>query len=325
MFADKSMTAEQAALLARVRKSDHEIKMAKFKRNLKTPRWVFWMLFKYFTFFIASVAVLVPPYSVFITSFKTIDQYYDINVSKLHAQLDYFTNFDNYVKAFEFGNLGTGFVNTAIILGISLFFTIIFGTQVAYVLSRFAFRGKKFVIFLYLMAMLIPAITTQVATFQVIYTIDYFFKTFISKEFADAIVMWKVIVLYVGADVVMIYVFLQFMKGIPVELDEAAKLEGANYFTIYAKIILPLLKPAIATIIILRTIYIYNDFYFPLLYLPDMQTVSTALYHFVDSPTGTQPTLLSAGVIIVLIPSIVGFLLLQKQIYAGVTNGAVKG
>ena len=175
------------------------------------------------------------------------------------------------------------------------------------------------------MAMLIPAITTQVATFQVIYAIDYFFRNFISQGFANAIIMWKVIVLYVGADVVMIYVFLQFMKGIPLELDEAAKIEGASYWTIYLKIILPLLKPAIATIIILRTIYIYNDFYFPLLYLPDMQTVSTALYHFVDSPTGTQPTLLSAGVVIVLIPSIIGFLLLQKQIYAGVTNGAVKG
>ena len=321
----QNLTPEQLALLQKVNKAEREIKLAKFKMHLKSPRWLFWMFFKYLTFFLASVAVLVPPYSVFITSFKSIDQYYDTSISKLHAEWSYFSNFDNSIKAFDFGNLGTGFINTAIILGISLILTIIFGTQVAYVLSRFNFRGKKLVILLYLMAMLIPAITTQVATFQVIYAIDYFFRNFISQGFANAIIMWKVIVLYVGADVVMIYVFLQFMKGIPMELDEAAKIEGASYWTIYLKIILPLLKPAIATIIILRTIYIYNDFYFPLLYLPDMQTVSTALYHFVDSPTGTQPTLLSAGVVIVLIPSIIGFLLLQKQIYAGVTNGAVKG
>lgn len=250
----QNLTPEQLALLQKVNKAEREIKLAKFKMHLKSPRWLFWMFFKYLTFFLASVAVLVPPYSVFITSFKSIDQYYDTSISKLHAEWSYFSNFDNYIKAFDFGNLGTGFINTAIILGISLILTIIFGTQVAYVLSRFNFRGKKLVILLYLMAMLIPAITTQVATFQVIYAIDYFFRNFISQGFANAIIMWKVIVLYVGADVVMIYVFLQFMKGIPMELDEAAKIEGASYWTIYLKIILPLLKPAIATIIILRTI-----------------------------------------------------------------------
>lgn len=205
-------------------------------------------------------------------------------------------------------------MNTGTILLISLFFTIIFGTQVAYVLSRFEFRGKKLVLLAYIIAMVIPAVTTQVATFEVIKSLG-----FINNKAS-------VILLYIGADVVMIYVFLQFMKGIPEELDEAAKMEGASYFLIYRKIILPLLKPAIATIVILRTIFIYNDFYFPLLYLPDASqvTVSTALYKF-TSVFGTEWTTISAGIVIILIPSIVIFLSLQKQIYAGVTNGAVKG
>lgn len=215
---------------------------------------------------------------------------------------------------FQEGNLGLAFGNTGIILAVSLVLTILFGTQVAYVLSRFDFRGKKLVIGAYLIAMIIPAITTQVATFEIIKALGL-----INHK-------GSVILLYIGADVVMIYVFLQFMKGIPLELDEAAKIEGATYLQIYVKIILPLLKPAIATIIILRTIYIYNDFYFPLLYLPEPSqvTVSTALYKF-TSIFGTEWTTISAGVIIILVPSIVVFLLLQKQIYAGVTNGAVKG
>ncbi|MDB1125337.1 carbohydrate ABC transporter permease [Vibrio algarum] len=244
-------------------------------------------------------------------SFKTLDEYY--NTSKVGIP-ESFANISNYIKVFSDGDLGLAFMNTGTILLISLFFTIVFGTQVAYVLSRFEFRGKKLVLLAYVIAMIIPAVTTQVATFEVIKTLGL-----INNKAS-------VILLYIGADVVMIYVFLQFMKGIPVELDEAAKIEGASYFLIYRKVILPLLKPAIATIIILRTIFIYNDFYFPLLYLPESSqvTVSTALYKF-TSVFGTEWTTISAGIVIILIPSIVIFLALQKQIYAGVTNGAVKG
>lgn len=287
------------------------LERARFFKKLKNPSWLFWMTIKYITLIFASVAVLVPPYCVLMASFKTLDEYY--NTSKVGLP-ESFLNFDNYVKVFSDGQLGLAFSNTGIILAISLVLTIILGTQVAFVLSRFDFRGKKLVLLAYVIAMVIPAITTQVATFEVIKGLNL-----INNK-------GSVILLYIGADVVMIYVFMQFMKGIPVELDEAAKIEGANYFQIYFKIILPLLKPAIATIIILRTIYIYNDFYFPLLYLTDesQKTVSTALFKF-TSVFGTEWTTISAGVIIILVPSVVLFLLLQKQIYAGVTNGAVKG
>jgi multiple sugar transport system permease protein len=303
--------SDDEALMKHVSASEKRMRYARLKKNLSKPSWVFWVGFKYLTLFLGSLAVLVPPYAVLMASFKSLDEYYD--TSKVGLP-DSFSNFDNYVKVFADGDLGLAFANTGTILAISLLFTIVFGTQVAYVLSRFNFRGKKLVLLAYVIAMVIPAVTTQVATFEVIKTLGL-----INHKAS-------VILLYVGADVVMIYVFLQFMKGIPVELDEAAKIEGASYFLIYRTIILPLLKPAIATIIILRTIFIYNDFYFPLLYLPESSqvTVSTALYKF-TSVFGTEWTTISAGIVIILIPSIVVFLLLQKQIYAGVTNGAVKG
>ena len=269
------------------------------------------MLVKYVTLILASVAVLIPPYAILMAAFKTPAEYYA--KSKV-ALPDSFLNFANFHKVFVDGDLGLAFCNTSTILLISLFFTILFGTQVAYVLSRFEFRAKKLVLVAYILAMFVPSVTTQVATFEIIKALGL-----INSKFS-------VILLYIGADVVMIYVFLQFMKGIPVELDEAAKIEGCSYFGIYWRIILPLLKPAIATIVILRTIYIYNDFYFPLLYMPEQSqvTVSTALYKF-TTVFGTEWTTISAGIIVILIPSITLFLLLQKQIYAGVTQGAVKG
>ncbi len=311
-MSETDMTVDEGReLLRKVKQAQRRTTMARFKAKLHDPRWVFWVVFKYITLLMAAIAVIVPPYCVLMASFKTLDEYY--NTSKVGLP-ETFMNFSNYIKVFQEGNLGLAFGNTGIILAVSLVLTIMFGTQVAYVLARFDFRGKKLVVGAYLIAMIIPAITTQVATFEIIKALGL-----INNK-------GSVILLYIGADVVMIYVFLQFMKGIPMELDEAAKIEGATYLQIYMKIILPLLKPAIATIIILRTIYIYNDFYFPLLYLPEPSqvTVSTALYKF-TSIFGTEWTTISAGVIIILVPSIVVFLLLQKQIYAGVTNGAVKG
>lgn len=295
----------------KMKDSESKITRQRFLLNLKKPHWVFWVLVKYATLIIASIAVLVPPYAILMAAFKTPAEYYA--KSKV-AFPDSFMHFDNFKKVFVDGDLGLAFYNTSTILIISLLLTILFGTQVAYVLSRFDFRGKKWVLVAYVISMFIPAVTTQVATFEIIKALGL-----INSKFS-------VILLYIGADVVMIYVFLQFMRGIPLELDEAAKIEGASYFTIYWRIILPLLKPAIATIVILRTIYIYNDFYFPLLYMPEQSqvTVSTALFKF-TTVFGTDWTTISAGIIIILIPSVTMFLLLQKQIYAGVTQGAVKG
>ncbi|MBQ9273724.1 MAG: carbohydrate ABC transporter permease [Succinivibrio sp.] len=306
-----ALTAEEKALMDKVAAAQRRTDLERLKRKLHDPRWVFWMGVKYLTLIVAALAVLIPPYCVLMASFKTLDEYY--NTSKVGLP-ESFLNFDNYLAVFERGNLGLAFANTGIILIISLCLTVLFGTMVAYVLSRFEFKLKKAIIAAYLFAMIIPAITTQVATFEILK-----FLGLIDHK-------GSVVLLYIGADVVMIYVFLQFMKGIPTELDEAAKIEGATYWQIYWKIILPLLKPAIATVVILRTIFIYNDFYFPLLYLTSESqvTVSTALYKF-TSVFGTEWTTISAGVIIILIPSIVVFLLLQKQIFAGVTNGAVKG
>jgi ABC-type glycerol-3-phosphate transport system permease component len=118
---------------------------------------------------------------------------------------------------------------------------------------------------------------------------------------------------------------LQFIRSIPISLDESARLDGANAFTIYRKIIFPLLKPAIATVVIIKGIFVYNDFVSPFLYMPDQNlgTVSTSLFRF-KGPFGAHWEDISAGAILVIVPSLVIFLLLQRFIYNGLTRGAVK-
>ena len=109
-------------------------------------------------------------------------------------------------------------------------------------------------------------------------------------------------------------------------LDESAFMDGASYFTIFFKILFPLLKPAIVTVAILKGVGTYNEYYNANLYLQSekLKTIALSLYTF-TGPLGNKYNLICAGVIISLIPALIVFILFQKQIYSGLTAGAVKG
>ena len=108
------------------------------------------------------------------------------------------------------------------------------------------------------------------------------------------------------------------------EMD-AAIMDGASYFTVYYKILLPLLKPAIVTCAILKGVGVYNEYYAANLYLQDanLKTIAIALYSF-TGPMGSKYNLICAGVIITLLPMLILFLIFQKQIYSGIAAGSVK-
>lgn len=271
---------------------------------------IIFSILKYGSLVIGALCSVVPLLVVFFSSFKTKAEYSQTGPLDLPES---FLNFENYIRAFTEGNMLTGFINTVIILIISLTIAIIVGTMAAYVLHRFEFKGKKIVTGLFLLATLIPSITTQVSTFQIINNLGIF-----NTRLAP-------IILFAGTDIIAVYIFLQFLDGISYSLDESAILEGASYFKIYRSIILPLLKPAIATVIIIKGVAIYNDFYTSFLYMPkrELQVVSTALFRF-KGPYGSQWEVICAGVIIVIIPTLIAFIALQKHIYNGLTSGSVK-
>lgn len=265
-------------------------------------------ILKYAFLIFVGLCALIPIVVVFLGSFKTQPEFLHGNVFDLPHQW----SFQNYVTAFVDGQMLEGFKNTAFILIVSMFGKIILGAMFAYAIDRFDFKLKKPIMSLFLVAMLIPAIASQVATFQIINGLHLF----------DTI--WSVIILNIGTDAMSIYIFLQYLREIPYSLDEAAYLDGATYFQIFRKVILPLLKAPVVTILIISGVGIYNDFYNPLLYMPDdsLKVISTALYAF-KGPYGTNWPVILAGVIIVMLPILILFLTCQKYIYNGVA-GAVK-
>ena len=265
---------------------------------------------KYTSLVVASVVTLLPLVLILFGAFKDYREY--TSTSPM-APPSHWTNLDNFRTAFVDGGMGTGFVNTILIMAVALVGAVLNAAFAAYALDRFRFRGRRAVTALFMLAALVPEVTTQVATFQLVKALGLYNSR------------GSLVVLYMGTGIISIYIFLQFMRSIPRSLDEAAMLDGAGHPRIFFRVILPNLKPAIATVVIIRGIAMYNEFYLPFLYVSDTEKrpVSTALFAF-KGQYGAQWEVISAGVLITIVPILVLFLFMQRYVYNGFTSGAVK-
>lgn len=267
---------------------------------------------KYFSLVFFSFVAILPVVSCVITAFKTDTEYQQTNVMVLPES---WLNFDNFIQAFQKANMSRAFLNSTIILICVLVISTFVGTQLAYVLNRFKFPGNGLIRNLFLFASLLPGVAMQVAVYEIMYKLG----------FINSLIGY--IIMMCGTDVISIYIYIQFFENIPISLDESGIVDGASYFTIFYKILLPLVKPAIVTSCILKGVGTYNEYYSANLYLQDKKiypTVATSLYTFVG-PLGSKYNLICAGVIISLLPALIVFITCQKQIYSGLTSGAVKG
>ena len=290
------------------KEKDFDLKNYKFR---ETPVFVRKLIsfLKYAFLVFACILVILPLLVVLIGAFKTHDEYITTNVFALPEV----PQFSNFATAFINGKVMNGLLNTAIILVVSCFGTIVTGTMTAFVLQRFRMMFTRFVKTIFLFAALLPNISMQVTVFQIVSKLGLYNT------------IWAPCILYIGTDIVSIYIFIQFLDNISVSLDESAILDGASYPRVYWSIILPMLRPAIATVLVIKFVSIYNDFYTANLYMPgdDLAVVSTALYRFIG-PYGAQWEVIFAGIIICIIPSLLIFLFLQKFIYSNLVAGSVK-
>ena len=277
----------------------------------KIKKIIFTVL-KYAALLLASFIAVIPLVSCVITAFKTPEEYAATSVMELPDSWAYFQNF---IDAWDQANMGLAFRNSFIILVFVLIGSVLTGSMLAYVLSRFKFFGNGLIRNLFLFASLLPGIAMQVSVYQIMYTLGWINS------------LPGYIVLMCGTDVMSIYIFIQFFENISTSLDEAAIMDGCTYFGVFFRILLPLLKPAIITVMILKGVGTYNEYYTANLYLQDKNsyvTVATSLFKF-TGPLGNQYNYICAGVIITMIPALIIFILCQKQIYSGLAQGAVKG
>ncbi|MGN0632661.1 MAG: carbohydrate ABC transporter permease [Oscillospiraceae bacterium] len=280
----------------------------KLKEQARSGRLILTIL-QYLVLIAGCLFVFIPIIVILFGAFKDTKEFANTNVFELPTTW----GFENFKTAFFEGKVMLGLRNTAFILAASCAGTILTGTMTAFVIQRFDGYFTRAVKAMFLLATLLPNISMQVTVFQIVSKLGLYNT------------IWAPIILYVGTDIISIYIFMQFLSQISVSLDESAIIDGASYPRIYFSIILPNLTPAIATVLIIKFVSIYNDFYTPQLYMQDenLLVVSTVLYKYISS-TRIQWEVVFAGIILCIIPTLVIFLFLQKYIYSGLVSGSVK-
>ncbi|MDD2647457.1 MAG: carbohydrate ABC transporter permease [Eubacteriales bacterium] len=278
----------------------------------KSARDYILKFFKHLSLIVASALCVLPVVSCVFAAFKTKEEF--AATSKMALPQDW-GHLDNFINFWNDSGIGLGFLTSIFVMIVVITLSVMMGSMLAYVLNRFKFRGNALIRNLFLYAALFPTILLQVTVY----------KLMIQMHLVDSLIGY--IILQTGTDVIAIYILLQYFENLSVSLDESAVLEGCTYFGVFFKILLPLLRPAIVTCMILKGVGIYNEYYNASLYLQSKnkyKTVSTALYNYLG-PTKSQYEIICAGVLICIVPILIIFLVFQKQVYSGMTNGAVKG
>jgi raffinose/stachyose/melibiose transport system permease protein len=223
--------------------------------------------------------------------------------------------FQNYVDAWNTANFGAYFLNSIVVSIIAVVLTVAFGALAAYFLSRFDFKMSKYIFVFFVFGLLVPVHSTLVPMFIIMKNLGLL-NTHIA-----------LILPYIAFNLpITIFLLVSFMKSFPKDIEESAIMDGAGILRIFWSIILPMTRPAIATVVILSFVHNWNEFVFALVLIndPDLATLPLGLANF-SGEHQTNYVGQMAGVTMTLIPILIVFLSLEKELVKGMTAGAVKG
>ena len=225
-----------------------------------------------------------------------------------------FENYPNGWKGSGVYTFATYFKNSLIVSGLGTFGTVLSSAMVSYALARISFRGRQFWFTCMIMTMLLPGQVLMIPQY-IIWNNLGMVGTYIPLVLPKFL-GWPFF----------IYMMMQFIRGLPKELDEAAMIDGCNKYSIFTRIVLPLLYPSIITTIVISFYWIWDDYMGPLLYLskPALYTVSLGIKNFADAQ-GTNFGPMFAMSTLSLIPVFLLFLFFNRYLMDGVTAGSVKG
>ncbi|UFU08446.1 carbohydrate ABC transporter permease [Ruania halotolerans] len=258
--------------------------------------------------------VLYPAVWMFTSSLKPSSEIIG-NISLLpeNGSLD---NFATALAGIGGVSFWTFFVNSVIIAVFSVVGVVVSSAVAAYAFARIQFRAKPLWFALMVATMLLPfhvTIIPQYILFQNLGLINNFGALLIPK--------------FLATEAFFVFLMIQFLRGIPRDLDEAARIDGAGHIRVFGSIIMPLLRPAMITAAIFTFIASWNDFLGPLLYLkrPDLYTLPIALRLFVDQTTTSDYGAQVAMAVLALIPVIIFFFVFQRYLIDGVSTQGLKG
>ncbi|HEY9293278.1 MAG TPA: carbohydrate ABC transporter permease [Microlunatus sp.] len=257
-----------------------------------------------------SIIFLIPLAWMVTGAFKTAQ---DLNASPIVWFPDKIT-FDNFSQAAQLFPLGRYFLNTFLICLLSMVGAIISSAMVGYGLARIPWRGRNVLFVIILSTMMIPFYVTMFPAFEIWRTLG------LTNTWAPLIVPhWLCVPIY-------IFLLRQFLLTIPGELSESARIDGANEWQIFIRVVIPLIKPALVAVGLFQFMASWNDFLGPLIYLsnPNLYTISLGLNYF-KGEYATEFGPLMAVSALAVVPIIILFFFAQRTFIEGITLTGVKG
>jgi alpha-1,4-digalacturonate transport system permease protein len=267
------------------------------------------LITRYIAFLFFTFIFLFPVVWVLLSSFKTQTELFTYPLTFLPEQ----PTLENYARAFRSGNFGLYFKNSAFVAVVSTAITILINTMAGYALSKYIFRGRDVIFFIMIATLMIPLQVIMIPIFL------------LEKNLGLLNTLWGIII-PPAATPTGVFLTRQYMMTLPNSLIESARIDGGGEWFIFARIILPLAKPIVATLAIFSFMWRWNDFLWPFIVISRQKkyTIQLALSNFVGQYDVDWSSLLSMTVIAI-IPMVLVFLFFQKYFIKGLTAGGVKG
>ncbi len=258
-----------------------------------------------------SLLVLCPIVLVVLNSFKTREGIFD-NPLGLPTTLT--LTLSGYVKVLGNAAMGHMFINSAIVTGVSLVAILLLGAMAAWGLTEYGFRGNRFLSLFLAFGIMVPIRLGSVAILQ----------TMVALNLVNTLA--ALVLVYVAQGLPLAVMILsEFIHQVPQELKDAARCDGVGEYRIFFQVVLPLIRPAVATVAVFTMVPIWNDLWFPLILAPseETQTITLGVQQFIGQYATDWNGVLAALSLAVL-PILALYALFSRQLIRGITAGAVK-
>ncbi len=269
-----------------------------------------WKIFSYAFLIVVSIVILFPLLNILIVS---LNSEADLMKNPLHVSLN--PRFSNYTDGFAKSNFLKYGLNTVAILVSVVAVNILSCSMAAYAITRFSFREVRLSYYLFITGMFVPSQLIIIPLFGTL------------KALHILNTLFSLVLVYSAINIpISLIIFAGFFKTIPRELEESALIDGCGYFRSYFKIIFPIAAVPVATCSILVSLYIWRDFFLPLVLIlsPAKKTLAVGLLAFMNQfSTDWNP--LSAAMVLQILPFVILFLFFQRYFIKGIASGAVKG
>jgi len=270
--------------------------------------------FVYVGYIIVGLIMIYPLIWMFLASFKSNDEIFgSLNLLPKSFGIQSFIDGWTSVGGMNYGNF---FINTFKLVIPTTIFTVLSSTLVAYGFTRFEFKGKKFLFGLLISTLMLPnavIIIPRFTIFKTLGVLDSYWPFYLTAIFA--------------CYPFFTYMLIQFMRGLPIDLDESAYIDGCGTFKVLYLILLPLLKPALFSAGLFQFLWTYNDYFNSLIYINTVKkfTISLALRLSIDSESVVKWNEVMAMACVAVIPVMLLFFVAQKYFVEGISTTGLKG